>query len=203
MKRQLKRAIGFILMMTLVFAMSFAGLGLLLGQELGSLLFDSIDAGRYIRIFSPLVIMLYLDAITDGMLKGLSQQIYTVRYNTITSILDVTFLFLLLPRYGIGGYLFSFTVTHAINFFLSIRRLIQVTGYFPKFHSTIKGALCCIASLLAVELLPVTLEASYLHVVFFGGVFLLLFLSLCVLSGTIEKEDARWLWRLVRNQNNV
>ena len=187
------------LRMTLVFAMSFAGLGLLLGQELGILLFDSPDAGRYIRIFSPLVIMLYLDAITDGMLKGLSQQIYTVRYNTVTSVLDVTFLFFLLPRYGISGYLFSFTVTHAINFFLSIRRLIQVTGHFPKFHCTIKGTLCCGASLLAVGLLPVTLEATYLRVAFFGGVFLTVFLTLCILTGVIEKEDARWIWRLVRN----
>ena len=188
------------LRLTMVFAMSFAGLGLLLGRELGLLLFNSGDAGRYIRIFSPLVIMLYLDAITDGMLKGLSQQIYTVRYNTITSVLDVTFLFFLLPRYGIGGYIFSFTVTHAINFFMSIRRLILVTGYFPKFHCTVKGALCCGASLLAVGLLPIPLEASYLHVVFFGGVFLMLFLALCLLSGAIEKEDARWLWRLIRNR---
>lgn len=191
------------LRLTMVFAMSFAGLGLLLGEELGVLLFDSPDAGRYIRIFSPLVIMLYLDAITDGMLKGLSQQIYTVRYNTITSLLDVTLLFFLLPRYGIGGYLFSFTVTHAINFFLSIRRLILVTGHFPRFRCTIKGALCCGASLVAVGLLPVPMEASYLHMVFFGGAYLTLFFTLCLLTGAIEKEDAGWLRRLVKNETQI
>ena len=188
------------LRLTLIFAMSFGGLGLLLGEELGLLMFKSHEAGRYIRIFSPLVIMLYLDAITDGMLKGLSQQLYTVRYNTITSVLDVTFLFLLLPRYGIGGYLFSFTVTHALNFFLSIRRLILVTGYFPKFHCTVKAALCWTASLFFMGFLPISLQATYLHVIFFGGIFLAVFLLLCIATGAIEKEDARWLWRLVKNR---
>lgn len=189
------------LRLTMIFAVACGGLGLLLGDQLGLLLFDSPDAGRYICVFSPLVVMLYLDAITDGMLKGLSQQIYTVRYNTITSLLDVTFLFLLLPRYGISGYLFSFTVTHAINFFLSIRRLILVTGYLPKFHSTIKAALCCAGAMAVVYLLPISHQATWLHTVFFGGVYLMLFLFFCLLTGAIKKQDARWLWRLVKNEH--
>lgn len=31
--------------------------------------------GRYLRIFAPMVLMLYLDAIVDGMLKGLAEQL--------------------------------------------------------------------------------------------------------------------------------
>lgn len=59
-----------------------------------------------------MALVLYLDALVDGMLKGLSEQVANVRYNTITSALDVALLFVLLPRYGLGGYVFTFIAAH-------------------------------------------------------------------------------------------
>ena len=69
-----------------------------------------------------------IDALVDGMLKGLSEQVANVRYNTITSALDVALLLVLLPRYGLGGYVFTFIAAHLVNFALSLRRLLCVTG---------------------------------------------------------------------------
>ncbi len=184
------------LRLTVLFAAAMAGLGLLLGGDLGQLLFRSADAGTYIRIFAPLAVILYLDAITDGMLKGLSQQIHSARYNTITSVMDVVFLAVLLPRYGIGGFLFSFTVTHAVNFYLSIRRLIIVTGYLPKFHSTVKAAISCGGAILTVCLLPKA--AGLPGLLSSGGIFLAVYLLLILVSGALTREDIRWLWGLIR-----
>ena len=76
-------------------------------------------------------------------LKGLSQQVHSVRDNTLTSMLDVGLLVLLLPRCGLGGFLAAYTVSHALNFFLSIRRLLIVTGYLPRFRTTFRSAFCC------------------------------------------------------------
>ena len=72
--------------------------------------------------------MLYCDTITDAMIKGLGQQTACVQYNIITSGLDVLLLFILLPRYGLEGYFVSFLITHLLNFYLSIRRLLKLTG---------------------------------------------------------------------------
>ena len=187
------------LRLTVLFAAAMGGLGLLLGDSLGQLLFGSPDAGRYIRVFSPLVVILYLDAITDGMLKGLSQQIHSVRYNTITSLMDVAFLALLLPRYGIGGFLFSFTVTHAVNFYLSIRRLIVVTGYLPRFHSTVKAALSCAAGLLVFRF--VELGTGLWGTLLSAGLFTAVYLLLILLTGALSLEDLKWLWGLIRKKN--
>ena len=60
-----------------------------LALPLGQLLYQSGDAGRYMRLFAPTALMLYLDCIVDGMHKGLGQQVYCVRVNTFTSVLDV------------------------------------------------------------------------------------------------------------------
>jgi len=189
------------LRLTLVFACGCSGLGLLLGMPLGDLLFQNQDAGSYIRIFSPLILMLYLDTITDGMLKGLSQQLYTVRYNTLTNVLDVIFLFLLVPRLGIRGYIITFTLTHFVNFLLSIRRLLLTTGSTPPLTSFGTAILSLAGAVTAVPLLPISPRSSWLHVILFGGGFLVLFLCLCTLTGAVNKQDAGWLRRLVKNNH--
>ncbi len=125
-----------------LYAAGIAGLLFVLAHPLGLLLYDSPDAGRYLQIFSPMVLMLYLDAITDGMHKGLGQQVYCVRVNTLTNLMDVVLLFLLLPRYGIGGYILTFLVTHGVNFFLSLRRLLQITACRLSLWQTGVTALC-------------------------------------------------------------
>ena len=103
-------------------------------EQLGMAIYHSRDAAKYLRLFAPLILFLYTDAITDGMCKGLGQQVACVRCNTVTSLLDVIFLYVLLPRYGIGGYYFSFVITHLINFVISLRLLLNASGltFFSK-----------------------------------------------------------------------
>lgn len=184
------------LRLTVVFAVGAAGLCFSLGDSLGTLLFGSLDAGLYIRVFSPLILILYLDAITDGMLKGLSQQVYTARYNTITSLLDVGMLLFLLPKQGIGGFLAAFTVSHGLNFFLSMGRLIAATGYRPRFRTTILCCLSCIGAGALCGLLPAVPGA--LSAAGRGACFLSVYGLLILLTGAVTPMDLRWLRGLIR-----
>ncbi len=113
----------------IIFAFAVSGICWSLGGNLGILLYKTQEAGQYLRIFAPFVVMLDLDAMIDGIHKGLGEQAYCVRVNTLTNVLDVLFLWFLLPPLGIGGYIITFILTHALNFILSLRRLIVVTGY--------------------------------------------------------------------------
>ncbi len=115
------------LRVALLYGTVCGGILFLCAKELCMALYGSEDAGVYLRWFSLLAVMLYCDAITDAMIKGLGQQKASVRYNIFTNLLDVAFLYVLLPRYGIGGYFLSFLVTHVINFTLSIRRLLKIS----------------------------------------------------------------------------
>ena len=125
-----------------VFACACAGLLHLFSEPLGRLLYRSARAGFYIALFAPVVVILYLDAITDGLLKGLGQQLYSVRCNMFTSALDVAALLVLLPRFGVMGYFISFTATRFLNFLLSIARLCRVTGCRPGVRFCGKLSLC-------------------------------------------------------------
>ncbi len=187
---------------TMLFSCAVSGALLVSARPLGLLLYKSADAGRYLALFAPLVPMLYLDAIVDGMLKGLGEQVYCVRCNTLTSLIDVALLLALLPRYGIGGYFFSFTATHAVNFYLSIARLLRVTdyalapGYLGRLGFSALGAGCAAffaAAALPDAPLPAALAAP-------AGVFLLVFSVLAHLTGALEPGALASLLAPLRRQ---
>lgn len=176
--------------MGVLFAAAVAGFLYVCAEELGEAIYHSADAGRFLRLFAPMVLMLYLDAIVDGMLKGLAEQLSCVRYNTFTSVLDVLLLFLLLPRYGIGGYVCTFAVTHAINLVLSLRRLLKTTAHVPKTGDFCTPLLCLLFAAVLSSKLPA--DGLFLRGVFF----LLLLAALYLLSGAFAARDYRWLRRV-------
>lgn len=114
------------LRVALIYGLIFSGLIYLLSDWLCIRLYGNLAAGKFLRLYSLLIPMLYCDALTDAMTKGLGQQKVCVRYNILTSALDILFLYLLLPKYGMMGYFVSFSVTHILNFILSLRRLLKI-----------------------------------------------------------------------------
>ena len=182
--------------MGLLFAGAVAGTLLLCAEPLGELIYRSADAARYLRIFAPMVLMLYLDAIVDGMLKGLAEQVSCVRYNTFTSLLDVLFLLVLLPRWGIGGYVFSFALTHAINLLLSLRRLLVTAQHRPKSVDFLRPIGSTAAAVGMTALLP---DGGTVGILLLRGGFFLAVLSACyLLTGAVTQRDSRWLRRVFR-----
>ncbi len=177
------------LRVALLYGCLFCGLEFLLSDSLCLRLYGSAEAGKYLRLYALLIPMLYCDAITDAMTKGLGQQKACVRYNIITSSMDVALLFLLLPRYGMMGYFFSFLVTHLLNFILSLRRLLKITGRVirPSVAVLAPVATAC-AVFLASHVFPPVLR---------GGSFMLIFLSLLVLLRVLGKEDLSWIKGLI------
>ncbi len=161
------------------------GLLFLLAEPLCNSLYQNPQAGQYLKLYAFLAPMLYCDAITDAMTKGLGQQKICVRYNILTSALDVIFLYLLLPRYGMIGYFISFFVTHLLNFCLSLRLLIKITKLKIPFY---------IPALTLSATLAAAFGASFLqNVPMQIGAYLALLLSLLTLFQVISKEDLFWL----------
>jgi len=182
--------------MGILFSALVAGLIHVLAEPLGFLLYDSAEAGRYLRLFAPLVPILYLDCIVDGMHKGMGQQVYCVRVNTLTNFLDVILLFLLLPRYGIGGYYVTYTFTHVLNFFLSLRRLLRISGDVPVLRTTVGAFGCVLLSGMAVGHF-VPLSNRWSSVLICGGIYLVTTVLLLQLTGSWKESDTRHLRQMV------
>ncbi len=93
---------------------------------ISDLIYKTDEAVLYIRILAPLIPVMYTDTVTDGMLKGLDQQIQSMRYNIIDSALCVIMVWFILPVYSVKGYIFILYASEIINFYLSIGRLIKI-----------------------------------------------------------------------------
>ncbi len=181
------------LKVAMLYGLAFGGLEFLLAEELCMGLYQNSEAGRSLRLYALLIPMLYCDAITDAMTKGLGQQKACVRYNILTSAMDVAFLYILLPKYGMNGYFLSFFVTHLVNFILSLRRLLKITGERIPFYVPAFSAGAALAALWGASRLSMALLR--------GGAYLLLLAGLLWLFQVLGKEDLQWLRGLAGRKN--
>lgn len=92
-------------------------------EELGYAVYGSYDAGKYITMLAPVVPIMYLDHVTDSMLKGIGEQVFSMWVNISDSILSILLVWFLIPRMGIGGYALVIIIMEVYNFALSYRRL--------------------------------------------------------------------------------
>ena len=108
---------------TLVFAVGVSAFLLLFSEELGYVVYHSYEAGAYIAFLSPVVPLMYLDHVTDSVLKGIGEHVYSMWVNISDSFLSVILVFFLLPVMGIRGYGVVIIVMEGYNFLLSYLRL--------------------------------------------------------------------------------
>jgi stage V sporulation protein B len=182
------------LRVALVYGIACGGVLFLLADVLCLGLYRNEAAGEYLRWFALLAPMLYCDAIIDAMNKGLGQQKICVRYNILTSAMDVALLFLWLPKFGMKGYFASFLITHVINAALSLRLLLKNTGLKIPLRTPITAAGSLILAVLLAERIG--------NLVLKTAIFLAAVLGLLYGSGILYQEDALWLrglWKIRKN----
>ena len=100
----------------------------LFGSPIGTLFYGRSEAGEYLRMLAPLTPLWYLDTIVDSLLKGLDQQTPSFLYNTLDAAVRTALIWLLLPKFGLQGYIAILFLCSIGNAFLSLHRLLKVTG---------------------------------------------------------------------------
>ena len=137
----IRRVTADVLYKSLLFCAVTASLLFAMGDSLGMALYDSQEAGRYIRLFALIVPVMYLDMATDGCLKGLGEMMFCMYVNIADVGLSALLVWLLLPEFGLGAYVFVICFTEVFNFVLSVWRLKKVTGFSLPRGQTVRAAL--------------------------------------------------------------
>ena len=185
-----------ILRLCLLFSIGVMGILFVFSGELGNAIYKLEEIGKDIRLLSFLMPFMYLDAITDGMLRGLGQHMYSMRYNIIDSFLSVILVYTLIPRYAVTGYIFILYFSELFNFTLSIRRLSKITKISFSLWDILKSLFCCASAisvcilLLRAAGLPLSAHPVSLisHIVISATIYYILL----KIFGCIKSEDARW-----------
>lgn len=200
------RHICYIVRRTLTFALFFgigtAGILLCFSEPLGILVYNSAEAAKYIRVFAPLVPVMYLDTTVDGMLKGLGQQLHSMFYNIIDASMSVLLVWILIPKIGIYGYVICVFVTELINLAFSISRLLTVTGAKIPIPKAILCPILCIAgatSLTAI-VFQTSLQSMERMTLTVGGILLsvIFYIILLRTTGGLSAEDSKWVRSILK-----
>ena len=124
---RIKSIVSKVFYFSLLFSVGVAGIFICFSYEIGVNLYGSYEASRFIKMLAPLIPLMYLDGAVDAMLKGLGEQIYTMRVNIADSLLSVLLIVILLPCMGIEGYVVVIFVMELFNTTFSIFKLLQIT----------------------------------------------------------------------------
>lgn len=112
---------------TLLFGFPTAAIFIVFANELGTMLFGSQQASEILRIMAPLAPLMYVDNVVDNLLKGLDQQMYSLKVNLCDSVMRVALIAIFIPQFGIRAYLVILFASEIFNASLSIGRLLKVT----------------------------------------------------------------------------
>lgn len=118
--------------MSLIFGVLF----LILGEKIGLLIYKSSDVGALLVALAPIVPFMYLDSVSDGILKGLDEQSFTFRTSISDSTIRIILILCLLPISGMKGFIGIMYFSNFLTCFLNMRRLCKVTNI--KFTEILK-----------------------------------------------------------------
>lgn len=195
-RRQVTRLVERTLHITLLGSILVGGLFTALGRQLGDLLYHDSLVGLLLQILGPLTPVMYLDSVVSGMLKGLGQQVHSLWFSVADSAVRIALICLLLPRYGLTGFLYVMLVSNLLTATLSTARLLSVSrttmnwGRWiirPLFAAAVAG--CCVWFYSRLIPTPEGLSA----IVPQGVIFVAVYGLLLPLIGCFTREEWREL----------
>lgn len=196
--RHIKYVVSRAITMTVLFGTLCAGVFILFSEPLGMLVYRSEESARYISVFAVLIPLMYLDTAVDGMLKGLNEQLASMKYNIIDAAISVLLVYTLLPKMGIWGYVVCVFVTELVNDVLSLGRLLKVTGVRINIWRTV---FCPVLSVigagtvtnLLMRTLPFDFYSLVIETVCGILVLIIIYAAFLLALGGISPEDAKWV----------
>jgi len=149
---KLNRTVTLALQICTTMSLLAGGLFTIFSKDLGMLLYKSPEVGFYILVLGPIMPFIYFENIVDGILKGLNQQVSTLRYNVIDSVSRISMILALVPLRGMQAFLFVMLFSNLLTTYLNARRLLVVTGIRFDWNSLVVkpllsliGAICAMA----------------------------------------------------------
>ncbi len=183
-RAQIRRICEKVLHLTLLFAIGCGGLLFVFADCLGGALYKNGEAGYYIRVLAPLIPVMYLDSAVDALLKGLGEQVYTMKVNVADALFSLVMVALLIPQMGIWGYIIVVYISEIINLMFSLARLNRVTKVLP---SVMRSVSLPLLGILLILPLGHSSLSGFLILRFFLGIGI--YLLYLVLSGCFGKEE--------------
>ncbi|MBR5120132.1 MAG: polysaccharide biosynthesis C-terminal domain-containing protein [Clostridia bacterium] len=202
-RRHIHYMISRVWSLSLLFSLGVAGVLICFSGEIGAALYPNSDAGYYIHILAPLIPIMYLDTATDAMMKGLGEQLHSMKINIADAAISLLLVLLLVPRFGIFGYIITIYISELFNTVCSITHLLMISKTPVRLCKWVyKPLFCIVLSTVAVRFLLEQCtwhpQSAALSIILHILAVILLYVLLLRLTRAVEKEDVAWVKQLFR-----
>lgn len=174
-----------------IFSFLIMGIFWCFSKEINNIIYPNVDISFYIKLLCPLIVLMYIDNIVDGILKGLDKQISVMGINIIDLISSISLIYFLLPWYGIKGYIIVLFISEFLNGILSFILLIKSTKLKLHFNNWLLKPFFSIL-FLNIIFSNFNTSNSYGQFIFFIFVFICIYFLLLILFKSIIKGDMKF-----------
>ena len=117
--------------------------------------FEEPDVSRYLHMLSLLPVFLFFDSIVDSILKGMDEQVASLRINIVDSFCRVLCIVIFVPRLGMTAYIGIMYMSEIINLLFSYIKLKKVSRLeFPMKKGVVVPVAALAVSSTVARLVP-------------------------------------------------
>ncbi len=172
---------------TLLFSVGVLGVFFFYSKEISFAIYQNFDIAPYVKMICPLIVFMYLDSIIDNILKGLNEQLGVMKCNILDLFTSISFIYFLLPIWGLRGYMIVIYISELLNFGISFYQLKKLTHFKIDIKNwLIKPIFGIIFSFFITSLLVPNVTLSTLRIILQIAIFLGFYFVFLLLAHVFE-----------------
>ncbi len=145
-RKPLNARISSLMSFVSVLSVAVGGLFFFLPTEIGEAFYPNENTAFAIKILALVTPFMYVETVSDGLLKAIGEQVQTLKFSIYNSVLRVALILLFVSKTGDNGYLWLLVISNSFTYALCRRRLYKVTGVKPRIYTDIFLPLICAAT---------------------------------------------------------
>ncbi len=191
-KQVLKNRTSRIITYSWAFSICIGGMFFVFPDIFSVAFYRTDEAAEAIRILAAVTPMMYIETITDGMLKSIGEQMWTFITGMINSAFRIAIVLSVIPLTGAKGYLWLLFGSNIFSYAMCAYRMKKKTGASPEM---LKGILLPCMSFLSAGGVAYAVKnifsGAYPQAVWVTFVYIFVFASVYLLGGEAWKKHKR------------
>lgn len=173
-------------------------------HELGIALYKSNEVGSMLAMLAPLCPFIYLEIVVAGILRGLNEQLSSLKYNTIDSVMRIVLIFMIVPYRGLYGFIVIMYLSNIYTSMSGVLRLLRVTSVsFHLKNWLLKPCACAALSGLLFKgifrfLIPSGMNI-WLNLILAVSLLCCSYILLLIVTRCISKKELSWIWKKLKS----
>lgn len=186
---KISRTVSATLLFTCIISIGAGTMFAIFPREICYIVYNNSELGELLFALSFICPFLYMQMTFNGLLNGLGEHFFIFKNNILSSIINIAFIFFLMPLFGVNAFLVGWFVSLFIITTLSMRKLIFRTGIHISIPETfIKPLMAGVCSGLIVRYLIQISEPSKILFLMTLALMFLLYIVFLLLLGCLKKE---------------